>query len=183
MTKVVFSTMKRVMRLEFTHCHCEEDSMDDAAIHRASENANGNCGLFPSPLSLFTLQSSLFYLLNQRIATGFRPRDDKGITFRLLAQAHNKSNGLVYLLHRFGINLSHKFSDSGNRDCLNLVHHQLGFFSKPVRLAWPEVESEQRCLDQMTCHRTYENTRKIDIIQRIRLQDHSRSWLPIITRC
>jgi len=98
----------------------------------------------------FTFHSSIFtlpFIGPQWIAAGFRPRDDKGITFRLLAQAHNESNGLVYLLHRFGINLSHKFSDSGNRDCLNLVHHQLGFFSKPVRLAWLEVESEQRCLD------------------------------------
>ena len=34
MTKVVFSTMKGVKRLEFTLCHCEEDRMDDAAIHR-----------------------------------------------------------------------------------------------------------------------------------------------------
>ena len=28
------STMKGVKRLEFTLCHCEEDRMDDAAIHR-----------------------------------------------------------------------------------------------------------------------------------------------------
>ena len=27
-------TMKGVKRLEFSLCHCEEDSMDDAAIHR-----------------------------------------------------------------------------------------------------------------------------------------------------
>ncbi len=38
---------------------------NDAAIHRVSEDANGNCGLFTPPLSLFSLQSSLFYLLNQ----------------------------------------------------------------------------------------------------------------------
>ena len=34
-------TMKGVKRLEFTLCHCEEDRMDDAAIHRVSEDAGG----------------------------------------------------------------------------------------------------------------------------------------------
>ena len=71
----------------------------DAAIHRVSEGAGGVvCSITEG----------------QWIATGYRPYDDKDITFRLLAQAQNESNGLVYLLHCFGINLSHKFSDSGN---------------------------------------------------------------------
>jgi len=35
------STMKGMKRLELLFCHCEEDSMDDAAIHRVSEDANG----------------------------------------------------------------------------------------------------------------------------------------------
>ena len=69
----------------------------DAAIHRVSEDVGG-------------VVSSITE--GQWIATGCRPCDDKGITFRLLAQAQNESNGLVYLLHCFGINLSHKFSDS-----------------------------------------------------------------------
>ena len=33
-------TMKREV-MEFLHCHCEEDRMDDAAIHRVSEDAGG----------------------------------------------------------------------------------------------------------------------------------------------
>ena len=139
--------MTRVVKMRSV-CHCEEDRMDDAAIHRVSGDVDGNCSLFTSPLSLFTLQSSLFQLLDHSGSPRpQRARDDKAITFRLLAQAQNESNGLVYLLHCFGINLSHKFSDSGNRYCLNLVHHQLGFFSKPVRLVRLEVESDQRCFD------------------------------------
>ena len=53
-------------------CHCEEDSMRDAAIHRVSEDANGNCGLFTSPP--FTFHPSIFTLLfieSEWIATGF----------------------------------------------------------------------------------------------------------------
>ena len=73
--------------------------MTDAAIHRVSGDVDGViCSVGEG----------------QWIATGYRPCDDKDITFRLLAQAQNESNGLVYLLHCFGINLSHKFSDSGN---------------------------------------------------------------------
>ena len=109
----------------------------------------GNYGLLLSPLSLFTLylhSSSIYWItVDHRGLSAVAVA--KGRTVRLLPQAQNESNGLVYLLHCFGINLSHKFSDSGNRDRLNLVHHQLGFFSKPVRLAWLKVESEQRCLD------------------------------------
>jgi hypothetical protein len=41
MTRVVIFTMKRMKRLEFSLCHCEEDRMDDAAIHRASGDACG----------------------------------------------------------------------------------------------------------------------------------------------
>jgi len=123
--------------------------MDDAAIHRASENAKEIevCSLHHFHFSPFYLHSSSIYWITVDHRGLSAVAVAKGMTVRLLAQAHNESNGLVYLLHRFGINLSHKFSDSGNRDCLNLVHHQLGFFSKPVRLAWLEVESEQRCLD------------------------------------
>ena len=29
-------TMKGMKRLGFSHCHCEEDSMDDAAIYRVT---------------------------------------------------------------------------------------------------------------------------------------------------
>ena len=31
-------TMKGVKRLRFPFCHCEEDRMDDAAIHRVSRD-------------------------------------------------------------------------------------------------------------------------------------------------
>ena len=51
-------TMKGVKRLEFSLCHCEEDSMDDAAIHRVSEDA---CGVVSS------------FSGSQWIATGFQP--------------------------------------------------------------------------------------------------------------
>ena len=34
-------TIKGVKRLRFPFCHCEEDRMDDAAIHRVSGVANG----------------------------------------------------------------------------------------------------------------------------------------------
>ena len=37
--------------------------MDDAAIYRASQDADSICGLLPFRLSLFTLLSSIFHLL------------------------------------------------------------------------------------------------------------------------
>jgi hypothetical protein len=64
MTRVVIFTMKRMKRLEFSLCHCEEDRMDDAAIHRASGDA---CGVDGSIAG------------SQWIATGFRPRDDNAL--------------------------------------------------------------------------------------------------------
>ena len=56
-------TMKGVKRLEFSLCHCEEDSMDEAAIHRVSGDVDG-----------VVCSGSQ----GQWIATGLRPRDDKG---------------------------------------------------------------------------------------------------------
>ena len=54
--------------------------MDDAAIHRVSGDVGGNCGLLTFPLSLFTLQSSLFHLLvHSGSPRAFSPRDDKVI--------------------------------------------------------------------------------------------------------
>ena len=51
---------------------------DDAAIHRVSGDVGGNCGLLIFPLSLFTLQSSLFHLLvHSGSPRAFSPRDDK----------------------------------------------------------------------------------------------------------
>lgn len=44
--------------VEFSHCHCEEDRMDDAAIHRVSVDAHLACGSLTE---------------NQWIATSFQP--------------------------------------------------------------------------------------------------------------
>ena len=42
MTRVVFSTMKEVKKLEFSYCHCEEGAaVTDAAIHRVSGTRAG----------------------------------------------------------------------------------------------------------------------------------------------
>ena len=41
--------------VEFSYCHCEEDRMDDAAIHRVLGDVGGNCGLLTFPLSLLPL--------------------------------------------------------------------------------------------------------------------------------
>jgi len=51
-------TMKEVKKLVFLVCHCEEDRMDDAAIHRVSGDVGGFvCSCCES----------------QWIATGFQP--------------------------------------------------------------------------------------------------------------
>jgi len=62
MTRVVFYHEGSEV-VEFLHCHCEEDRMDDAAIHRVLENAGG-----------FVCSGNE----GQWIATGLRTRDDKG---------------------------------------------------------------------------------------------------------
>jgi len=36
-----YFTMKGVKRMKFSFCHCEEDRMDDAAIHRVSGDVDG----------------------------------------------------------------------------------------------------------------------------------------------
>ena len=51
-------TIKGMKRLEFSYCHCEEDRIDDAAIHRVSGDVDG----FVSSLTG-----------SQWIATGFQP--------------------------------------------------------------------------------------------------------------
>ena len=51
-------TMKEVKKLVFLVCHCEEDRMDDAAIHRVSGDADGVVGSGTE---------------GQWIATGFQP--------------------------------------------------------------------------------------------------------------
>ena len=56
-------TMKGVKRLEFSLCHCEEDRMDDAAIHRVSGNAGG---------------LSVRLLVHSGSPRAFNRRDDKG---------------------------------------------------------------------------------------------------------
>jgi hypothetical protein len=42
MTRVVIFTMKRMKRLEFSHCHCKEGAgAREAAIHRVSGDVDG----------------------------------------------------------------------------------------------------------------------------------------------